>query len=86
MDDFSRDEEIDRYYAVLGRALAFATRFELNCRLLARFIALRMNPEILAEPVEAQSAFIEKARATGRCGNTSTLSDRYSLTYQPLTS
>jgi len=30
-----RSEEKDKYYAVLGRALAYATEFEQNCRKLA---------------------------------------------------
>ncbi len=31
----TRSEEIDKYYSVLGRALAYATEYEFNCRRLA---------------------------------------------------
>lgn len=61
MDDFSRDAEADAYFAVIGRALAFAERFEGNCRNLARILAIRMNPEILAEPIDRQAEFVRKA-------------------------
>ena len=61
LDDFSRTAESDAYYAVLGRALAFATRFEANCRSLATIIAIRMNPEIFLESPERQSEFVQRA-------------------------
>lgn len=85
MDDFSRDPETDKYYAVLGRALAFATRFELNCRQLARFLALRMNPESSASPSEPKPLSFKK-QLRSRWVRTLTLSDRTSLTYPESTS
>ena len=39
--DTTRTEVSDAAYAAIGRALAFATRFEANCRALAAVIGLR---------------------------------------------
>jgi hypothetical protein len=47
--DFARTEFSDAAYAAVGRALAFATRFEANCRALAVLIGVR-------EAMKARSA------------------------------
>jgi hypothetical protein len=39
--DTTRSEFSDAAYAAIGRALAFATRFEANCRALAALIGVR---------------------------------------------
>jgi hypothetical protein len=39
--DTTRSEFSDAAYATIGRALAFATRFEANCRALAALIGVR---------------------------------------------
>jgi hypothetical protein len=39
--DTTRSEFSDAAYAAIGRALAFATRFEANCRALAARIGVR---------------------------------------------
>jgi len=60
MGDFSRDEETDKLYAVLGRALTLATRFEDKCESLAKLVALRQNSKIYAEPFETRVKFVKK--------------------------
>jgi len=37
-DDFTRTHETDSVYAAIGRALSFATHFEVNCKALATVI------------------------------------------------
>ena len=47
--DIARTEFSDAAYGAVGRALAFATRFETNCRALAVLIGVR-------EAMKARSA------------------------------
>src|SRR4030095_12717372 len=46
----ARTEFSDVAYAAIGRALAFATRFEANCRALAALIGLREAMKTLGAP------------------------------------
>lgn len=56
---YRRDEQEERYYAAAGRALSYATRFEMNCRQLARMIGFTENFEIRFAPVAELDAFFE---------------------------
>ena len=55
---YRRDEDENRYYSAVGRVLAFATRFEWNCRSLARMIGITENFAILYAPDATRDAFL----------------------------
>lgn len=55
---YRRADDEELYYAAVGRALAFATRFEWNCRSLARMIGIRDNFAILYAPDAERSKFL----------------------------
>lgn len=45
LDEFVRTEERDKLFGAFGRALAFATRFEQNCRGLLWLIKVKTRPD-----------------------------------------
>jgi len=57
---YERHPEENLYYAALGRLLAYATRFEWNCRGLSKIIAIRENREIVDAPPEERAIFMNK--------------------------
>ena len=74
-----RSEEKDKYYAVLGRALAYATEFEQNCRKLAHLfdienteqdfgyeVWLLMEEGTLSNKI---NELVEKHNLSKRCSN-----------------
>ncbi|MCH8338849.1 MAG: hypothetical protein IH858_08430 [Chloroflexi bacterium] len=52
MGEFERTDWGDVYFAVLGRALAIATRFEASARSLTSLLGLGENPNLLASKNE----------------------------------
>lgn len=64
MDDFERTEYGDGHYAILGRLLTLATRFEANATSLSIALGLKYNRDILAsrESVEHLVREIRKKR------------------------
>jgi len=59
-----RTEFSDDGYGILGRAIAFATDFEGNCRAFATLIGLKSEPEILRDQktIDEFCKFIERRR------------------------
>ena len=53
-----RTQFTDEAYGVLGRALAFATDFERNCKLLASIIGIKMNIGDLFGDVDKMNEFV----------------------------
>lgn len=62
MNDFERTEWGDSHYAVVGRSLAFAARFEKNAKSLSALVKIRRNPSLMGsdEEIEAFFAYISK--------------------------
>lgn len=69
IEDFSRDETRDRHYAVLGRAVWLATRFENYCKTAAIMLGIkggRLHAEAITtgeDYIEALEAFVRDQRA-----------------------
>jgi hypothetical protein len=57
MSDFERTEWGDKQYAVVGRALAFASRFERNAKSLSALVNIRNNPTLLESDEEIDHFF-----------------------------
>jgi hypothetical protein len=57
MDDFECTEWGDSYYAVAGRALAFAARFEKNAKSLSVLVKIRRNPFLMGSDEEIEAFF-----------------------------
>lgn len=52
MTNFERTEFGDSVYSAIGRALAFATRFELGVKALSQMLDLKAEPTLLSSPDE----------------------------------
>jgi len=61
MDDFERTEWADSHYAIIGRALVFASRFESGGKRLSALIGLRKHRSILDSEKDIDS-FMEELR------------------------
>lgn len=57
--NFERSELSDAYFAIFGRALTIATRFEAGCRTLGILVGLKNTPDVL-ESKEVLEKFTEK--------------------------
>lgn len=69
----------DEGYSVLGRALAFATDFEGNCRNFASIIGLKDEPSILQDEksINKFCMFLEKRKLFAHL---KTITDKYKIT------
>lgn len=59
MHDFKRTAWGDSHYAVVGRALSFASRFEKNAKSLSALIKLKSKASILGSEEEIEAFFAE---------------------------
>jgi len=57
MHNFERTEWGDSHYAVVGRALAFASRFEKNAKSLSALVKIRGNPSLMGSDEEIERFF-----------------------------
>lgn len=61
MDDFDRTEWSDSHYAVIGRLIVFASRFEALAKSVSAFVGIKKNRSILDSEKDIDT-FMDKLR------------------------